>query len=148
MSFRKHRNHDHSRLAMMNNVANDDYEDYMEDEVIKISEDDIEIVLNKEQAISNKIKNAKPLRKFAEIGKVLFEMLRDIINGTYPNVPWLTIATITMVFLYILNPFDLIPDFIPLVGYLDDLAVVTIGLGWIETDLHKYLDWRLQQLNR
>lgn len=148
MSFRKHRNHDHSRLAMMNNVANDDYEDYMEDEVIKISEDDIEIVLNKEQAIFNKIKNAKPLRKFAEIGKVLFEMLRDIINGTYPNVPWLTIATITMVFLYILNPFDLIPDFIPLVGYLDDLAVVTIGLGWIETDLHKYLDWRLQQLNR
>lgn len=144
MSFRRKRNHDHSRLAMMNEVA-DDYVDYMEEEVSKISEEDIEVVLNKKDAIASKIRKAKPLKRFAEVGIVLFEMLRDIVSGRYPNVPWLTIATIVMIFLYILNPMDLIPDFIPIIGYLDDLAVVTIGLGWIETDLHKYLDWRLEQ---
>jgi len=25
------------------------------------------------------------------------------------------------------------------------LAVLSIGMGWIETDLHKYLDWRLAE---
>jgi uncharacterized membrane protein YkvA (DUF1232 family) len=60
-------------------------------------------------------------------------------------VPWFTIASIVAALLYILNPLDLVPDFIPGIGYIDDLAVFSIGMGWIETDLHKYLDWRLAE---
>jgi uncharacterized membrane protein YkvA (DUF1232 family) len=59
-------------------------------------------------------------------------------------VPWFTIATIAFGFLYILNPFDIVPDFIPLIGYIDDLAVFSFGLRFIETDLHNYLDWKLE----
>jgi|SRR5690554_119523 uncharacterized membrane protein YkvA (DUF1232 family) len=140
MSFKKKQ--ESSRIAMMNNGM---AEDYMEEEVVKIKDEDIEIVLENEEAISRILRNAKPLRKFAEIAKVLFSMLRDISTGRYPHTPWFTMATLVMVFLYILNPLDLIPDFIPVVGYLDDFAVLTIGLGWIETDIHKYLDWRIEK---
>lgn len=72
-------------------------------------------------------------------------MLKDVKKGTYPNVPWFTIASIVAALLYILNPLDLVPDFIPGIGYIDDLAVFSIGMGWIETDLHEYLDWRLAE---
>ena len=75
----------------------------------------------------------------------MFAMLKDVKKGTYPNVPWFTIASIAVALLYVFNPFDLVPDFIPGVGYIDDLAVLSIGMGWIETDLHKYLDWRLAE---
>ena len=71
-------------------------------------------------------------------------MLKDVKKGKYPDVPWFTVAAIVVALLYVFNPFDLVPDFIPGVGYIDDLAVLSISMGWIETDLHKYLDWRLE----
>lgn len=145
MSFKKIRKQESSRIAMMNNNMT---EDYIEKKVIKIKDEDVEIVLENEEAISKILRNAKPLKKFAEIGKVLFSLLRDVSTGRYPNTPWFTIATLVMVFLYVLNPLDLIPDFIPVIGYLDDLVVLTIGMGLIETDIHKYLDWRIAEAKR
>lgn len=119
--------------------------DFMEEEIIKIDEDDVEVVLDNEEAISKKIKNSSVLKKYVELGRVLLGMLKDIKNGAYKNVPWLTIATIVMVLLYVLNPLDLVPDFIPLVGYLDDATILTLGVGWIQSDLHRYLDWKISE---
>ncbi|MDP2688019.1 MAG: YkvA family protein [Aequorivita sp.] len=120
-------------------------EEYVEEEVVKIKGGDVEIVMDNEEAISDKLSNASPLRKYTELGKIMFAMLKDVKKGSYPNVPWFTIASIVVALLYILNPFDLVPDFIPGIGYIDDLAVLSISMGWIETDLHKYLDWRLAE---
>lgn len=131
-----------STIAMMDSRIK---ETYMEDEIEKIKEEDLEEVLDNEEKISKKLHKVRPLRRFVNIGKVMFEMLWDIKNGKYKETPWFTIATVVVMFLYILNPLDLVPDFIPGLGYLDDLAIMTIGLGWIETDLHKYLDWRLER---
>ena len=74
----------------------------------------------------------------------MISMLKDVKNGSYKNIPWFTIATIVMAFLYILNPMDIVPDFIPGIGYIDDVAILTMGVGWIESDLHRYLDWRME----
>ncbi len=84
------------------------------------------------------------LKKYTELAKVMFGMLKDYRKGLYTNVPWFTIAAIAFGFLYVLNPFDLIPDFIPGLGYIDDMAVLTFGLRFIESDLHNYLDWKLE----
>lgn len=120
-------------------------EDFVEDKVTKVSDKDIELVMDNEEAISQKLSSASPLRKYTELGKILFAMLKDVKRGRYPNVPWFTIATVVVALLYIFNPLDVVPDFIPGVGYIDDLAVLSIGMGWIETDLHDYLDWRLEE---
>jgi uncharacterized membrane protein YkvA (DUF1232 family) len=45
-----------------------------------------------------------------------------------PRVPWLAKAVVTCVAAYALSPVDLIPDFIPVLGYLDDLVVVPLGV--------------------
>lgn len=140
MFFGKKKNKKSSPIAMMASTIN---EDYVEEKVTKIKDEDVEIVMDNEEAISKKLSNASPLRKYAELGKIMFAMLKDVKNGNYPNVPWFTIASIAVALLYVFNPFDLVPDFIPGIGYIDDLAILSISMGWIETDLHKYLDWRL-----
>ena len=141
MALGKKKSRPISKIAMMDSKIR---EDYFDEEVTKIEEDDIEILLDNEEAVSRKISNAAPLRKFIELGKIMFAMLRDFQKGNYPKVPWFTVASIVLALLYVLNPLDLIPDFIPGIGYIDDMAVMSIALGWIETDLHKYLDWRLE----
>lgn len=45
-----------------------------------------------------------------------------------PRVPWYAKALAACVLGYLLSPIDLIPDFIPVVGYLDDLIIVPAGL--------------------
>src|SRR6478672_12661570 len=45
-----------------------------------------------------------------------------------PRVPWYAKALAAAVAAYALSPIDLIPDFIPVVGYLDDLIIVPLGI--------------------
>ena len=45
-----------------------------------------------------------------------------------PRVPWYAKAVAGLVAAYALSPIDLIPDFIPIIGYLDDLVIVPAGI--------------------
>ena len=45
-----------------------------------------------------------------------------------PRVPWYAKAAAMAVAAYAVSPIDLIPDFIPVVGYLDDLVLVPLGI--------------------
>jgi uncharacterized membrane protein YkvA (DUF1232 family) len=46
-----------------------------------------------------------------------------------PRVPWYAKAVAGLVVAYALSPLDLIPDFIPVLGYLDDLILIPLGLA-------------------
>jgi len=46
----------------------------------------------------------------------------------HPDMPWLPRIFALLVVGYFLSPIDLIPDFIPVIGYLDDLILVPIGI--------------------
>ena len=45
-----------------------------------------------------------------------------------PRVPWYARLWVAIVVGYALSPIDLIPDFIPVVGYLDDLVLIPLGV--------------------
>lgn len=45
-----------------------------------------------------------------------------------PRVPWYAKATAGAIAAYALSPVDLIPDFIPIIGYLDDLLILPVGI--------------------
>ena len=53
---------------------------------------------------------------------VLYLALRD------PRVPWYAKALAGMIVAYALSPVDLIPDFIPVLGYVDDLLLIPAGI--------------------
>jgi uncharacterized membrane protein YkvA (DUF1232 family) len=46
-----------------------------------------------------------------------------------PRTPWYAKAVAAAVVAYALSPLDLIPDFIPILGYVDDLIVVPLGIA-------------------
>ena len=46
-----------------------------------------------------------------------------------PRVPWYAKAFGAMVVAYALSPIDLIPDFVPVLGYLDDIVLIPIGIA-------------------
>ncbi len=54
---------------------------------------------------------------------VLYLAYRD------PRTPWYARIVAGLVVAYALSPIDLIPDFIPVIGYLDDLIIVPLGIA-------------------
>ena len=46
-----------------------------------------------------------------------------------PRVPWYAKAVVALVAAYAVSPIDLIPDFIPVLGYLDDLLLLPLGIA-------------------
>jgi uncharacterized membrane protein YkvA (DUF1232 family) len=60
------------------------------------------------------------------------EIRKDIYTLYYaykhPEIPWYAKALTAAVVAYAASPIDLIPDFIPVIGYLDDLVIVPLGI--------------------
>lgn len=71
-------------------------------------------------------------------------MLNSFIRKQYTKVPITSIFAIISAISYFVFPIDAIPDFIPVIGLLDDAAVVGLALHLIGKDLDDYMDWRLQ----
>ena len=57
------------------------------------------------------------------------EVLALTIAAGDPRVPWYAKAFMGLVLAYAFSPIDLIPDFIPVLGYLDDLIIVPLGVA-------------------
>ena len=51
--------------------------------------------------------------------------------GRDRRVPWLPKVVAGCVVAYALSPIDLIPDFIPIIGYMDDLIVIALGMSLV-----------------
>lgn len=71
-------------------------------------------------------------------------LLNSYIKKEYTQIPLGIIIAIAGAILYFISPLDLIPDFIPLAGYLDDAAVVGSALKLVKSDLDEYMIWRCQ----
>lgn len=118
-------------------------EEYVRNQANETTTEEVDDVIKREGKLSFLMSTVKMLKKYYKLTDVMMMMIKDYRKGNYTAVPWFTIAAIAGSLLYVLSPFDLIPDFIPGLGYLDDITVLTIVVGWIDSDLHRYLDWKL-----
>ena len=106
----------------------------------KYSEDDMNKVFDNEETILHKMDN-KYMNGFIEDVKLYFSMLKDFFTKKYTKVPIGTIVAIAATLLYVLAPLDLIPDFMPFVGYLDDAGIVTLCIKGFKADLETYKEF-------
>ena len=128
---------------MMLNKPNDEF---VIEGAQKVTEKDLEKVINKSEEIKKKFSAKGPLVRFIEDGQLLIAIVKDYWSGAYRQVPYGAIASIVFTLIYVLNPFDLVPDMLPLIGQLDDVAVMGACLILVEQDLHKYKDWKQGQV--
>jgi uncharacterized membrane protein YkvA (DUF1232 family) len=106
-----------------------------------VTEDDLRILLDKEQKAERRLSSlSASLPRLAMQVRLSFSLLKDYAQGNYRKLPFWSVASVAAALGYFLAPTDLIPDFIPGIGYLDDAAVFALVLSGIREDLKKYAE--------
>jgi uncharacterized membrane protein YkvA (DUF1232 family) len=117
-------------------------EDFVKAGAQKVTEQDVEKVVTKSEEIKRKFSTKGVLARFVQDGQLLLALVKDYRSGVYRNIPYGTITAIVFTLIYVLNPFDLMPDVLPVIGQVDDAAVISACLLLVEQDLHKYKNWK------
>lgn len=73
---------------------------------------------------------------------LLINVVRDWKDGSYRDIPKSTIILVVAALLYLIAPVDMVPDFIPLTGFLDDIAVIGFVTKQVSKELEKYKAWK------
>ncbi len=106
---------------------------------------DLEYIINEEEKLKEKLKDSSHLERFTKDLMLFMSLIEDYYKGNYRDIPYKTISAGIVGLLYTLNPIDIIPDFIPFIGHIDDALVLTFCLKLIEKDLQKYQTWKKSQ---
>lgn len=73
---------------------------------------------------------------------IMVSLLNNYLKKDYQNIPIGSIIAIVSALIYFVSPIDLIPDFLPGIGYLDDATVIFACWKLIESDIEEYKIWR------
>jgi uncharacterized membrane protein YkvA (DUF1232 family) len=95
------------------------------------------LVRKLKQTDFNKGETAIVKEKFFTMGR----LLRAYAQGEYREIPWKSLLLIVAAILYFINPIDVIPDLLPLVGLTDDFGVLFLVYKSISGDIDKFLEW-------
>lgn len=107
-----------------------------------IDQKDLEKVVDKAEEIKKRFVPPGPLQRFTQDVRLLIAMVRAYLSGKYKLTPYWTIAAIGFTLLYVFNPFDLVPDVLPVIGSIDDATVFATCMMLIEQDLKKFTKWK------
>jgi uncharacterized membrane protein YkvA (DUF1232 family) len=81
------------------------------------------------------------LSEFQNGVQLLIRMVKAYAAGEYKGLPWKSLLSIVAVLIYFVSPIDLIPDFLPVIGITDDVALVVWLLKTLSDDVRKFSDW-------
>lgn len=71
----------------------------------------------------------------------LARMVRSWAKGDYKNISTTSIIAVVAALIYFVNPLDLIPDFIPIIGQIDDIFIIGYLIKTVNKEIERFMAW-------
>ena len=91
--------------------------------------------------LASKDSGDNKFKQVFDVGRTLVRLVRNYISGEYRQIDTGTIVSALGVLLYTLSPVDLVPDFVPVVGFLDDLALISWFIEKFQGEILRFREW-------
>ncbi len=85
------------------------------------------------------------ISRLADRIRIIIRMVRAYAKGSYRQIPWKSILALVAGLVYFIMPLDLLPDFIPVTGFLDDFTIIMLITGAFQQDIQDFLLWEEDQ---
>jgi uncharacterized membrane protein YkvA (DUF1232 family) len=82
------------------------------------------------------------MQRAAQQTRLVLELLEDVRTGMYREAHWYTLPIAAAALLYAINPADVLPDVLPAIGVLDDVALVAIAVRVLQSELRAYCHFK------
>ncbi len=96
-------------------------------------------------SLNRKISSARSRAEIKEeikISLTLFNrFIQAVVSGKYKNVNSETVLQIVAVLIYFINPADIIPDIIPVSGFIDDFTILLWVYKSVKSELDQFQNW-------
>lgn len=100
-------------------------------------------LLNKASAKLEPLKSAPLLGDSVADVQDVVAMLNDYYHGRYRKLPFAVLAGSLAIVAYLVSPIDLIPDGVPVLGFIDDALIINVLLELcVDAELSRYRKWR------
>lgn len=93
--------------------------------------------------------NTLPRGPFGESWPYLLAMvrlIRDYQRAEYRDIPAQSLLSILAALIYFVSPFDVIPDWIPVLGHIDDAFVISLALKSVRAELDTFMAWETARI--
>jgi len=99
------------------------------------------LLINSTKKLGNLNFTKLNLTKLTDRVKVIVRMLKAYVKGEYKMLPWKSLIILVAALFYFVTPLDLIPDVIPVTGYIDDFTVVLWVFRTLQDDINEFIVW-------
>ncbi|MFB9863411.1 DUF1232 domain-containing protein [Rufibacter immobilis] len=119
---------------------------------LKKAEDYVKQPLRIKELLNDAYQKASEKKDFGTIAGEVFEslstlsrMIRASVSGEYKGIPTSTVVMGVAVIIYFLSPIDLVPDWLPIIGLLDDVSLLAWFMTSIKSEMDKFHAWEATQ---
>lgn len=75
----------------------------------------------------------------------LLRLIQALYKKEYSNFPWSSLIKAIAVLIYFVSPIDALPDFVPVLGFIDDFALLSWVLSSLHQDIQNFENWEQEQ---
>ena len=118
------------------------------EEILSDDEKTSEFADDVEDRFNSSIKDKNPIffiRRIKELKTYIplfISLIKSYTKKEYREIPLATVVAVAAALIYFLAPFDIIPDFIPGFGFVDDTSIIAFCFLACKHDLDRYSKWR------